>query len=567
MGSLPSLKGLMLLVVMASSGCVHHTRAHGGGDLPAVMVETILDQSALRDRLARFAPVVLSFDIDALDEREKAALPHLLRAADVMDELFWEQSSGSGLALRGQLEQRAQSAFGKMVLHYLMINYGPLDRRHGFEPFLRVPEKLRGAGFYPENMSREELLSWIQAHPADEARFRNRFSVIRRKGGGLVSVPYHQAYRSWLQTAGAHLRKAAGSWSHGGLKKVLIAREGALLSDRYTEGEEEEIGSSGSLLEVLIGPRDRGEDRLLHTKAAFESRIFARDEQEMERLSQLEPLIGEMMADLPLSDPDRIAQQSQSVPIVVADLVYASGAARAKAEPPAFDLQDAALQSARTKGRVVLKNLSQAVFDEILIPISRKVVIRDQARELSFAATFLQDLMHEVAHGIGPRGSFSGDEALWATIEEAKAEVLGAYALLFLGERQVVPEKSFGQALTGFLPRVFQAVRASAQSVEAGAVRLVFNCLRERGVYRYDEEQRAYALDVDRAPREVRALLGELMQILARGDLPGAGDLLDRRGAMDEHALSLLPGLREIPVELEWIFSVRERIAKEPEPG
>ena len=122
----------------------------------------------------------------------------LVKASDIMDELFWHQTYGDKTELLNSIEDETERRFA-------VINYGPWDRLDGDAPFVSgVGDKPPGANLYPKDMTREEF------ETADIDDKTGLYSLIRRNDDGqLVSVPYHVAYADQLSRVGALMREAA----------------------------------------------------------------------------------------------------------------------------------------------------------------------------------------------------------------------------------------------------------------------------------------------------------------------------------------------------------------------
>ncbi|MDQ3396001.1 MAG: Zn-dependent hydrolase, partial [Bacteroidota bacterium] len=74
----------------------------------------------LEHRLAKYETVRLTADLSGLTEKEKQMIPLLIRAADIMDGLFWYEAYGKGDSLISVLNNDQAKKFVK-------INYGPWD--------------------------------------------------------------------------------------------------------------------------------------------------------------------------------------------------------------------------------------------------------------------------------------------------------------------------------------------------------------------------------------------------------------------------------------------------------
>lgn len=71
----------------------------------------------------------LTTDLNQLSENEKAVLPHLIKAAMIMDELFWLQAYGHKTTFLNSIEDEKLRKFAS-------YNYWPWHRLNDNRPFL-----------------------------------------------------------------------------------------------------------------------------------------------------------------------------------------------------------------------------------------------------------------------------------------------------------------------------------------------------------------------------------------------------------------------------------------------
>lgn len=97
-----------------------------------------------------YAKVPLTTDISHLNNNEKEILRLMFKAADIMDDLFWQQAYGPKIDLMDETKGETKE--------YAKINYGPWDRLNNEAPFVNgVGQKPLGATFYPTDMTKNEF--------------------------------------------------------------------------------------------------------------------------------------------------------------------------------------------------------------------------------------------------------------------------------------------------------------------------------------------------------------------------------------------------------------------------
>src|SRR5215216_506867 len=195
MKSLKTICLLMLALGVAAMPSHGHQKKKG----PNVSTD-----STLGAKIRRFAPTVVTADASRLTEGDRKALDKIIQAAWLMDPIYYRQVWSGNAALKKRLESD-KSAAGRERLHYFVINKGPWSRLDNNEPFVEgVPhEKPPHAGFYPDDMSKEEFNTWVGGLSEEERKRAVGFFYVIKRGADrkLMSVPYSQEYREFLAPA------------------------------------------------------------------------------------------------------------------------------------------------------------------------------------------------------------------------------------------------------------------------------------------------------------------------------------------------------------------------------
>src|SRR5262249_219039 len=256
----------------------------------------------LEGKIRRFAPTVLTADTSRLSPNDRKALDKIIAAAKYMDPLFLRQVWSGNEALYEKLKADT-SPLGSQRLHYFLINNGPWSRLDSNEPFIEgVPkEKPPNANYYPDDMSKEEINSWVQTLSPEAKQKATGFFWLIRRGADkkLITVPYSQAYKEFLEPAGKLLKEAAELTSNKTLANFLNTRAAAFASDNYYESDVAWMDLDAPI-DVTIGPYETYEDELFSYKAAFEAYVTLRDEAESAKLARFSQYLQELENNLPL---------------------------------------------------------------------------------------------------------------------------------------------------------------------------------------------------------------------------------------------------------------------------
>ena len=77
---------------------------------------------------------------------------------------------------------------------------------------LDLLDSLVSAGFYPEDISADEIRRYLEARPAERPRIESLCTIIRRDGDALAAIPYSEAYAEWLKPAAEEVVRFTFHW-------------------------------------------------------------------------------------------------------------------------------------------------------------------------------------------------------------------------------------------------------------------------------------------------------------------------------------------------------------------
>src|SRR6266853_1612610 len=541
----------------------------------ALTASEIPDLTQLQNMTARFAPTELRADTSTLSPGDRRALVKLIEASRVLNDIFLNQLWSGNQAMYAKLK-RDSTPLGKARMHYFWINKGPwsdLDEHASFLPGA-PSKKLPGANFYPEDITRAEFETWAKALPqADREKADGFFTVLRRDAKGrLKAVPYSDEYKQDLAKAARLLEEAAGLTSNATLKKFLLSRGAAFLSNDYYESDLAWMDLDAPI-DITIGPYETYNDEVFGYKAAFEAYVNLRDDAETAKLKAFGGHLQEVENNLPIDPQYRNPKLGSQAPIRVVNEVFSAGDGEHGVQTAAYNLpNDERVVSQKGSKRVMLKNVQEAKFHSTLEPISKRVLTAADRNSLSFDAFFTHILAHELSHGIGPHQiSVNGRSTtprqelkeLYSALEEAKADVTGLYMLQFLSDRKLI---SGGEAMerklyTTFLASAFRSLRFGITEAHGRGMAMQMSYLLDKGGF-VARPDGTFAVDFEKIKGAVRDLDHDLLTVEATGDYAAAKRMLDDLAVLRPPVQKALAGLTDIPTDIEPIFVTAEELGK-----
>jgi len=513
--------------------------------------------AAAPSALTRYAKVPLRAELSGLNDEERRALVLMIEAARIMDRLFWYGAYGDKDALLAGIEDPALRDFAA-------INYGPWNRLEGNRPF--VPgygDKPPGANFYPADMSREEFEAWQQPGKT------GLYSYVRRDAEGrLTLVPYSVMHRAELAAAADLLREAATLVGNDALRRYLLLRAEALVTDEYRGSDMAWMDMKDNRIELVIGPIETYEDRLFGYRASYEAFVLVKDMAWSERLARFATFLPQLQRGLPVPDAYKAETPGTDADLNAYDAIYYAGDANAGSKTIAINLpNDEQVQLEKGTRRLQLRNSMRAKFDQILVPIARDLVAEDLQRHVTFNAFFSNIMFHEVAHGLGIKNTLDGSgtvrEAMrehGSALEEAKADVLGLYMITELFDRGELEEGELLDHYVTFLAGLFRSVRFGASSAHGRANMIQFNHFAERGAFTRGADGR-YRVDLERMRKAVAELAGRILVLQGDGDHAGAGELLASHGVIRTELAADLARINAAGIPVDVVFEQGVEVA------
>lgn len=535
----------------AQHGVHDHPRASDPGSLPA--------------KIRRFSPTVLTASTARLTPKDRLALQKIIAAAKLFDPLFLRQVWSGNEALKKKLEAD-RTPMGRMLLKYFLINDGPWSRLDEKQQFIDdIPAKPEGANHYPEDMTKEEFNAWANTlTAAEKEKATGYFYAIRRDASRqLKAVPYSEEYREFLDPAAKLLREAAALTTNATLRDFLNKRAAAFASNDYYDSDVAWMDLD-SPIEVTIGPYETYEDELFGYKAAFEAYVTLRDEAETAKLAKFSQYLQELEDHLPMDPRYRNPKLGAASPIRVVNNVFSSGEGNSGVQTAAFNLpNDERVVKEKGAKRTMLKNVQDAKFKKVLVPISLMVLEPVQQRQIAFDSFFTHILMHEVVHGLGPHSINVNGEATtvrlqlkekYSSIEEAKADVTGLWALQYLLDKGVIDKSMQRTLYTTYLASMFRSVRFGITESHGRGVAMQFNYFTDEGAIKFNERTGRFSVDQAKIRDAVTKLARELLTIEAEGSYEKATAILDKYANIRPPMKGALDKLKNVPVDIEPVF-------------
>jgi len=512
----------------------------------------------MQRRLSEYTSVKLVADTSALTQKERQMIPILIDAAKAMDSIFWLQTYGSRDSLMANVNDAG-------IRRFIDVNYGPYDRLDNNAPFIpEVGPRPAGANLYPKDMTKEEFEAAVAKGPKAHAdSLKDLYTLVRRApDSSLIAVPYHVAFKAYNEPAAAKLREAAKLAEDPGLKRYLELRAEALLTDNYQASDLAWMDMKNNTIDVVIGPIETYDDGLFEYKAGNEAYVLIKDKSWSQRLSRYASMLPALQRGIPVAEQYKKEKPGTDSDLNAYDAIYYAGEANAGAKTIAINLpNDEEVQLKKGTRRLQLKNVMQAKFDKIMMPIAQELIDADQLAMLNFNAFFENTMFHEVAHGLGIKNTINGKGPVRTALkeqsgalEEGKADILGLYMVQKLNEQGELKGEDVRSNYVSFLASLFRSTRFGGADAHGRANIAAFNFLQQQGAFTRDSATGKYRVDFPKFQAGMNALSEKILTLQGNGDYEGVKAFQEQYGKISAELQSDLDRLKSKGIPVDVIF-------------
>jgi hypothetical protein len=283
----------------------------------------------------------------------------------------------------------------------------------------------------------------------------------------------------------------------------------------------------------------------------------------------------ELENNLPLDPKFRNPKVGAVAPMVVVNQVYGAGDGNMGVQTAAYNLpNDERIISQRGSKRVMLKNVQEAKFEATLLPISKLVLQPADQKDLDFNSFFTHILAHEIMHGLGPHATTQAGKPstprqdlkdAYSTIEEAKADVTGLWALAYMMDKGQLKD-SLGQGApaerklyTTYLASAFRTLHFGLTDSHARGMAIQVNYLLDKGGI-VSHGDGTFAINLAKIKGAVADLDREFLTIEATGDYARAQAFMKQYVVIRPDVQKALDKMQAVPNDIRPYFATAAKL-------
>ena len=494
---------------------------------------------------------------------DKQALSHLVKAADILDDVFLQQDNQDNLLFKNYLlkevENGNEDAKNALTIFNSQKGVNGVDNTMAKVNLAKDVEETLGRGFYPKDLEVEEFHSILNkmlddGENEEVSKILNQRSMVVRDGDKLKAVDYTKYFKKEFTAAARELEKASMVSSDERFNDFLVHQALALLGEYPLEdaiADKKWADMQNTPLEFTI-TRENYSDRMTKTipenkqlmdrlqKAGI--KVFPKDSigvrvgivnkqgtQNLLGIKEYLPKIAKLMPHQDLYIQE-ISTRSSKQAMVDADLVYVTGdTAKIRAGVTiAENLPNSdklSLQMGGGRRNVYHRQVRETRFREGGKAKLDALLNPNQHDYFSAEARHRFVIGHENMHSLGPKKNPKLGKYV-DIFEEMKADSGSLAFLTFLVNEGLYTDKERKDIIvTEVLNKGMKSMPDLSKTHRACDV-IEFNYLYNKGAFDVDKNG-VITVYFDEVEKQSQAMLDEVIEIQATGDIEKAEKFVD----------------------------------------
>lgn len=319
----------------------------------------------------------------------------------------------------------------------------------------QINDRFLGGNFYPHGATKEEILKAAEENPDILSPYT---MVERDKNKKLITIPYHVKFKTQLEKIARILREAAELSDNRDLTHRLHLQASALLDGSYEVSDIYWVTMKPYKIDVVIGPIDRLDDRLLFKKTSYQAWVGVMDEEKTKRAKIIQRAIYDVKRKI-FSSSKRVDFLDKIQLRVDRTSIFAGFFARGMFtssnlpnDPQLMERYGTEITFFDTSLDVKFNNQHYPIFEKVF----EKNFQKEYSKELLSEGSFRNVLLHEIGHSyLRYRDTEERLRELFPIIDELSATIYGIKSCGSLVLKGIMSEKELEAIMIMFICRAF----------------------------------------------------------------------------------------------------------------
>lgn len=524
----------------------------------------------------------------SLPETEKKVLPHLVKAARIMNDVSLEQDHPLNRSLKKGLEDAARNSSHAAKALRLFNCFNGVAGLNGLDPdpveIFKGVKIYPGRNFYPVDLSVEEfhkiIKKMLETGKVEEVRkILSARTMVRRFNNELKAVDYTEYFAKEFSAIANELEVAAHYTEDEAFKDYLGWQAQALIQnneDMDMLADKHWAVLQDSPLEFTVG-RENYDDEMTPTicentelKSMLDNLGIEVNSKDM--LGIRVGIINKKGTDLLLTFKDQMKHLARLMPYADRYAQNVAGGDELKQTMVDVDLVALTGDYAQCRGAITTaQNLPNDDKLSIKTGGGRRNVYHRQVRmsqDMDAVKKKLNALVspalhqyynpeadhifvigHENGHSLGPDSSFKNSLGLYKhTIEENKADVVSVAMMPEYVKAGIIDEKTLKEVYTTWIVRMFLKARPQLIQPHRVGDLIHFNYLLEHGAIHFNADGKL-EIDFDKLPEVMNRILDETIAIQLSKSPEKAKSFIDKYSTWGDIHRYIAETLRKIGIK------------------
>lgn len=325
---------------------------------------------------------------------------------------------------------------------------GPIYQR-------QINDRYLGGNFYPHDATESELTKAAEQNP----EILSPYTVVERdKNKKLIAIPYHIKFRVQLEKIAKLLKEAASLSKNRQFSQRLLIQANALLDGSYEVSDIYWISMKPYKIDIVIGPIDKLDDRLMFRKTSYEAWVGVMDGKKTKNAKIIQKAIYDVKRRI-FPGVQRADFLDKTSLRVDKTLIFAGLYARGMFTSTSLPIDPELLE--RYGAEIIFFDTSlELKFNNQHYPIFERVFEKnfqgDYTKELLREGSFRNVLLHEIGHSyLRYKDAESRLKELFPIIDELSATIYGIKSCGSLVLKGIMSEKELEAIMIMFICRAF----------------------------------------------------------------------------------------------------------------
>ena len=262
----------------------------------------------------------------------------------------------------------------------------------------------RRAADLSRDLTAAQLQQYVEQHPDRKAAIYDQFTIVRWHNQELETVPYHIAYRTFLEPAAQAPSGSGRPQQRCGVCKIPAPARRCPAHRRLFPSDIAWLDLQNPKFDIIFAPYETYLDDLLGVKTSYGAAVLVRNEHESKKLEIFQKYVPDIQDALPLAAEDRPSKRGHADADGSDGLALSRRAICATAIRRWLTICRTIRASMKRKGskKIFFKNFMDARVNYV---ISAAGAQNDGARtggKRPRRRLLVATIMHEISHGLGP---------------------------------------------------------------------------------------------------------------------------------------------------------------------